>query len=79
MSSRAAEECKKVRVLEYLLERAVEKSLKTGKKRSFMDGHELASNLLSYYSFYIMQSVIYNQQAWRMSDADFDSVPLRFL
>ena len=28
---------------------------------------------------WIMQSAIYNQQAWRMSDADFGSVSLRFL
>jgi hypothetical protein len=33
MSSRAAEECKKVKALEYLLERAVEKSLRAEKKR----------------------------------------------
>jgi hypothetical protein len=39
MSSRAPEECKKVRVLGYLLERAVEKSLKIGKKKPLKDGH----------------------------------------
>jgi phage-related baseplate assembly protein len=44
MSSRTAEECKKGKASESLLERAVEKSMRAEKKRPVNDGHELGSN-----------------------------------